>query len=270
MNLRLTRPLATFDIESTGANPQQDRIIELAIIVLHPGGLRHVHHFLVNPTIPIPADATAIHGINDEMVKDKPTFKDISGQIVEIIEGCDFAGFNSNQFDIPMLDAELRRAGIEFDFTGKFFVDGAVLFKVFDPRTLTAAVWTYLQKDHEGAHGAMADTEATLEVLFKQVDKHFAEPPTIEELALKSNYGKKRLDLAGKFAYRDDGVEIFTFGQHKGEPCATNKSYLDWMLKHKDRDGNPVFSQDTKNVINRMMGRDPERVKSGPATLPLY
>lgn len=267
-NLRLSRPLAFFDIESTGKHPQQDRIIELAIILLMPGGLRHEHHFMLNPTIPIPDEASGIHGIVDDMVKDNPTFKDVAGQVVKIIEGCDLAGFNSNTFDIPMLDAELRRAGIDYDFTGIHFVDAGVLFKVFAPRTLTAAVLTYLGKEHEGAHGAIADTEATIEVLFKQLEMHFQEPVTVEELAKKSNYDKKRLDLAGKFAYREDGVEIFAFGQHKGEPVAREKSYLEWMLKAVDREGKPSFSQDTKNVINRLMGRDPERVKPGPAVLP--
>lgn len=267
MKLILVRPLAFFDIESTGKNPQQDRIVELGIIVLYPDGTRRQHRFLVNPTVPIPDEVVLVHGITNEMVKDCPTFKEVSGQIVEVLEGCDLGGFNSNKFDIPMLDAELRRAGIDLDFSGTHFVDIGVLFKIFAPRTLTAAVLGYLFKDHEGAHGALADTEATIDVLFAQLEKHPECPVTVEELALKSNYDKRRLDIAGKFEYRGDGVEIFTFGQHKGEPLATNKSYLEWMLKALDKEGKPSFSQDTKNVINRMMGRDPQRVAKGPAIL---
>lgn len=261
MRLQLLKPLAFFDLETTGPNPQIDRIVEIAIIVVKQNGDQIHFKWLVNPTIHIPASATAIHGITDEMVKDHPTFKKLAPEIIEVIKDCDLAGFMSNQFDIPMLYEEFIRAGQPYDFAYTHFVDVGVLFKLLAPRTLTAAVLHYLGENLEGAHGALADITATVRVLDAMLEKHQDIPNDVPSLALKSNYDKKRLDIAGKFAYREDGVEIFNFGKHKGEPVAREKAYLEWMLTSN-------FPEDTKNCINRMLGRDPLAVKPGPAILP--
>lgn len=255
MKLQLEKPIAFFDIESTHRDPLKARIIELGIVILFPDGTSNSIKLLFNPGENIADDNAEIHGFTNEMVKDWPAFKDKAEEVAEIFKGCDFGGFNSNQYDIPLLNEEFTRAGVVFDFSEAHFVDAGVLFKILAPRTLTAAVLTYLKKDHAGAHGAIADTEATIEVLEAMLDNHSdVLPLTVPELALKSNYDVKRLDLAGKFKYRPDGVEVFTFGKYKDEPLVQNLDYLRWMLKARNQDNTDFsFSQDTRTVIQKYL-----------------
>jgi DNA polymerase-3 subunit epsilon len=255
MKLKLNRPIAFFDLETTHKDPLKARIIELGIIIVHPKGDKEQYHYLCNPGENISDDNAAIHGFTNDKVKDWPPFKEVAQAAAEILTGCDFGGFNSNQYDIPLLAEEFNRAGVLFNFANADFVDVGVLFKQLAPRTLTAAVLTYLNKDHAGAHGAIADTVATIDVLEAMIIKHAGEiAATVPELALKSNYDMRRLDLAGKFKYRADGVEVFTFGKHKDEPLVQNISYLKWMLTARNQDNTDFsFSQDTRNTIERYL-----------------
>jgi len=270
MKLQLTRPIAFFDIESTNKDPLKARIIELGIITLYPDGHTNSIRFLCNPEENITDENAAIHGLTNDIVKDYPTFKEQAQAVADKLKGFDLGTFNGNSYDIPLLNAEFGRAGIPFSFEGVEFVDAGNLFKILAPRTLTAAVLMYLGKDHSGAHGAIADTQATIEVLNAMIDRHPEDVPvTVPELALKSNFDKKRLDLAGKFAYNEKNEVILTFGKHKDVVAQTQPDYLKWMLAAKQPDGKtPSFTEDTQNVIMRLLNRD--RDAPGPAVLPKF
>lgn len=271
MKLQLTRPLAAFDIESTSAKPLTAKIIELAIIKIFPTGYTSKHLFFLNPGEPIPAEATEIHGFNDEMVIDCQLFKDVVFEITDLLKECDFLTFNGNSFDIPLLNAEFERAGVKFDFSSVNFIDAGNLFKIMAPRTLGAAVLTYLGKELEGAHGAISDTQATIDVLEAMLDKHSDEMPlNVSELAFKSNFDKKRLDLAGKFSYNKADQIIFTFGKHKDTPVNDNLPYVEWMLGAKDAHGNYSFSEDTRNVMLMILGRESMIKNDGAIKLPKF
>jgi len=226
--LKLLRPLAFLDIESTGLNRENDRIVELAINI-SDSNKRYLFRF--NPGISIPAEATAIHGISDADVANEPPFADLVKDILEILLPCDIVGFNSNIFDLPMLYNEFMRAGIIWDYTKHNFIDVGNIFKIQEPRTLSAAVKFYTGADHEDAHGAQSDAEATAKVFNAMLTKYEGTlPSTIEELALFSNYGKKMLDISGKFATDDAGEVIFNFGPHRGKRAKDEISFLQWMV----------------------------------------
>lgn len=245
MKIQLQRPLALLDIESTDVDKENDRIVEIAVCKIFPDGSRKTVSRRVNPGIPIPKEASDVHGITDEMVADEPQFRQIAKGLMALLEGCDIGGFNSNNFDIPMLFHEFSRAGLYWDYTKFLMIDSGNLFKIQEPRTLTAAVKFYLGKDLEGAHGAQADIEATMDVLIAQIEKHENDegfPATLEDLALYTNYGNKVIDLSGKFVYNKDGEIILNFGKHKGELAKDNLSFLDWMVNKAN------FSEDTTLV----------------------
>lgn len=247
MKLQLTRPIAFFDIESTSIDPLKARIIELGIIKLYPDGHTDSLCMLFNPEENITPDNTAIHGFTNDMVKDKPLFKNMADEVADIFSDCDLGTFNGNRYDIPLLDAEFARAKYPFSFGGKEFVDVSVLYQLLNPRTLSAAVMDYTNKDHAGAHGAIADTQATIDVLEAMIDRHGEDiPVTVSELALKCNKGKRRLDLAGKFAYNSLDIAVFTFGKNKDQPVFKEKDYLKWMFEKGE------FSEDTKNVARAL------------------
>lgn len=255
MKLQLTRPICALDLETTGTKVDKDRIVEICIIKIHPNGQQDTLALFINPEQPMPAEATKTHHITDDMVKDKPTFKQVGSTIADFIEDCDFLGFNSNKFDIPLLNAEFERAGIPFDFSKAEFVDVSELYREHNPRTLIAAVKQYCNRDIENAHSAEADTVATIDLLDGLIDTHGdAVPLTVPELALKCNKGKKRLDLAGKFAYNDDDVVIYTFGKHKDVPVYKEKEYLKTtIMEWRDKvTGDYVFSADTRKIANEL------------------
>ncbi len=255
MNVKFKRPVVFFDLETTGTNTEKDRIVELCIVIIYHDRL-HSRTITqrVNPTIPIPKQASDIHGITDEMVKDCPTFKDIAPEIFEAIKGFDIVGYNSINFDIPMLYAELSRAGIVWDYTGVNFIDVCNIFKIKEARTLTAAVKFYLDEDHEDAHGAEADVAATIRVFERQVMKYGLHEQTPEQLALMSNYDRPMLDLSGRFTLNANGDIVFTFGKHKDMLAKDNRSYLDWMLKGE-------FSEDTKRICRLILYPPPPQTK---------
>ena len=172
MQLKLTRPFATFDIETTGLNIGSDRIVEICIARQNVDGSQEVKTMRLNPTIPIPPFVTAIHGITDDDVKDCPTFAKAAPQLNAFLENCDIGGYNSNKFDVPFLVEEFLRAGIEFNLANRRFVDVQNIFHRMEPRTLKGAYKFYCQKDIVNAHSAEADTLATYEILLAQLDRY--------------------------------------------------------------------------------------------------
>ena len=235
MNLKLTKPIVFFDLETTGINPAKDRVVQISLLKIFPDGREELKTFLVNPQMPIPPQATAVHGISDDDVKEAPVFAEIAKEIIEIIKNTDIAGFNSNRFDVPMLAEELLRVGQDdFDFSQTRFVDVQVIYHKKEPRTLSAAYKFYTGKDLDGAHSADADTIATYEVLKAQLDKYDDLENTVEFLSEFSTQ-KKSVDMAGFIVYDEDGKEVFSFGKYKGQEVekvmAQDKGYYGWIQK---------------------------------------
>lgn len=248
MELQLKKPIIFFDLETTGTNITHDRIVEISIIKVMPNGEEMEYTFRINPEMPIPAEATAIHHITDEDVKGELTFKQRAKELVKIFTGCDIAGFNSNRFDMPLLAEEFDRAGVNFDYTKARFIDVQTIFHKKEQRTLVAAYKFYCNKDLEGAHSANADTRATLEVLKAQLDHYPDLPKDIEELS-KYSSPNRNVDLQGRIIYNDQGVEVINFGKYKGYPVVEvfrrDPGYYGW-IKQGD------FSGDTKRVFDRI------------------
>ena len=233
MRLQLTRPLVFFDLETTGVNVALDRIVEISLVKLYPNGNTESRTWRVNPEMHIPKEASDVHHILDEDVKDMPVFKELAPEVLAFIEDCDLAGYNSNHFDVPMLQEELLRAGFDVDLKQKHhFVDAFVIFQKHTPRNLTAAYKHYCGKDLVGAHGANADTEATREVLMAQLERHADVPTTVEGLEEYTTV-QKTADLAGRIGYDATGQEVFAFGKHKGrtlkEVFSKEPSYYNWI-----------------------------------------
>lgn len=233
MPLQLQKPLAIIDLETTGISLSNDRIVELAIVRLSPDGTRQVKRRLINPEMPIPKQASDVHGITDEMVKDAPTFKQLANEIKQYLDNCDLGGYNSNRFDIPLLMEELLRAGMELDMKGRRLVDVQKIFHMMEQRTLSAAYKFYCDKILEGAHGAEVDAVATLEVLEAQVERYPQLGNTVESI-IKCIGDDQIVDFARRFVM-DNGVEVFNFGKYKGKPVADvlklEPQYYDWMMK---------------------------------------
>lgn len=234
-NLKLTRPLVVFDIESTGVSPRKDRIIELAAIKLMPDGEEISKCWLMNPTVPIPPETTAIHGISDEIVKDCPTFADKAEEIFEFFRDCDLSGFNADRFDIPCLEEEFARVGMAFAPSARKHVDVQRIYHKKEPRDLSAAVRFYLGRNHDGAHGAEADTRATLEVLKAQMAKYTDLPQTVDEMdEYLVPHDPLNADRAGTLRWKDGELTI-NFGKKKGESLKklllNEPNYLKWILK---------------------------------------
>jgi DNA polymerase-3 subunit epsilon len=248
MKLHLKRPLVVFDLETTGMSVNQDRIVEFSYIKVMPDGTENIKTLRFNPGIPIPHDVSLIHGIYDEDVKDAPLFKQKAKELAEEFKGCDFAGFNSNKFDFPLLVEEFLRAGVEFDVENRKFVDAQRIFHMMEQRTLTAAYKFYCNKELVNAHSAEADTIATLEVLKAQIERYENLENDVDFL---HNFTKqdKNVDLAGRMVYNNDGVPVFNFGKHKGKPVQevfkTDFGYYDWMM-------NGDFAEDTKRRLTQI------------------
>lgn len=226
MKLQLSRPIAFIDLETTGVNISVDRIVELAIVKVMPDGSRQVKRKLINPLMPIPASASAIHGITDDMVKDAPSFKQVANEVKQFIDNCDMGGYNSNRFDIPMLIEEFLRIGIAFSVEGKKMVDVQKVFHMMEQRTLSAAYKFYCQKTLDDAHSAEADATATWEVLEAQIERYPQIGNTVESI-VKFTGEDDIVDFARRFV-KEKGIEVFNFGKHKGKPVAQ-------VLKEEDR-----------------------------------
>lgn len=245
MKLNLKRPLAFFDLETTGVNVASDRIVEICILKAMPDGGEEVKTMRLNPGKPIPLESSLIHGIYDEDIKDAPSFKEVGQELAEFLEDCDLAGYNSNKFDIPVLLEEFLRAGIPFDLDNRHFVDVQNIFHQMEQRTLRAAYQFYCGKSIENAHSAEADIRATYEVLLAQIERYqeteFEDKKGNKSIPVKNDVEalhrftnlQKPVDFAGRIVYDDNGIEVFNFGKHKGkcveEVFHAEPSYYSWM-----------------------------------------
>ena len=249
--LKLTRPIAFIDLETTGVNLTNDRIVELAIVKIMVDGTRIAKRRLINPQMPIPQVTSDIHGITDEMVKDAPTFKQMSNEIRQFLENCDLGGYNSNRFDIPMLMEEFLRAGVDVDLSDRRMVDVQHIFYTMQPRTLSAAYQFFCEKELVDAHSAEADINATIEVLEAQLKKYDKLGTTVDSVL--SVIGEDKIvDYARRFSYDANGNEVFNFGKYKGMPVADvlkkEPQYYDWMMKGE-------FPMHTKKKLTELFNR---------------
>jgi DNA polymerase-3 subunit epsilon len=248
MWIQLSRPIVFFDLEATGMNISRDRIVEICLIKVHPDGSQETRTELINPGIPIPAEVTKIHGISDQDVADKPLFSAIAKELSTYLKNCDFAGFNSNKFDFPLLVEEFLRAGVEFETDNRKFIDVQRIFHTMEQRNLGAAVRFYCNREIEKAHSAEADTIATLDVFKAQLLRYENLQNDIEFLH-KFSGQSNNCDLAGRIVFNDKKQEVFNFGKHKGRPVEevlkAEPSYYEWMM-------NGDFPLQTKNVLTRI------------------
>lgn len=276
MKLNLQKPLVIFDLETTGLDLVKDRIIQISYIKVYPDGREERGNQLVNPCKGIPPEVVTLTGISNADVQDKPTFKDLAPRLNETFTGCDFAGFNSNHFDIPMLAEEFLRAGIDFDFSKCRLIDAQTIYHKMERRNLTAAYKFYCGRDMEEdfeAHRADQDTEATYRVLMGQLDKYNPETEPDKERQLQNDMAfladfsrhNNNVDFAGRIVWAEakdskgktitgtDGkpkmIEVFNFGKHKGEPVAQvlryDPGYYSWILGGD-------FTFNTKQVLTRI------------------
>lgn len=251
--MKLTRPLVVFDIESTGTDPATDAIVSIAWQKLFTDTeVRTGSALRCKPWKEIPASATEIHGITNEEANSFPPFSSIAKQVHDSLVACDLCGFNLSNFDIPLLWEEFYRCGITWDLTGIHVIDCGTLFKIMEPRDLTAAVKFYTGKDHTDAHDAQGDVTATLAVLEGQIEKYkdwLNKPITTEVLAAVSKYeDENRIDLAGKLTRDKDGDACFQVGSPRGRKVRNDMSFGGWMLA-KD------FPQQTKIVLAEIMNK---------------
>ncbi len=253
MNINLDKCLAIFDLEATGLSVTQDRIVEIAVIKVAPDGTETHFNRRVNPEMPIPKEVSEIHGIYDEDIADAPTMKEILPELEAFLEGCDFAGYNSNKFDLPLLAEELLRAGSTFDLSKCRHIDVQNIFHKMEQRTLIAAYAFYCNKDLNNAHNAFADAQATWEVLDAQIERYDEVKGDVDFLAEFSQHNNmKRADFAGRLGYNKAGDLIYNFGKHKNktvaEVHAIEPGYYGWML---DAD----FPLYTKQCLRKEMDR---------------
>jgi DNA polymerase-3 subunit epsilon len=248
--LQLKKPLAFIDLETTGINLGTDRIVEIAIVKILPDGTRSVKRKLINPEIAIPKNASDIHGITNEMVKDAPTFKQVAQELKQMLDACDFAGYNSNRFDIPLLMEEFLRSQVEFDMKNRKMLDVQNIFHKMEPRTLGAAYKFYCSKTLDGAHGAEVDASATHEILEAQLER-YPELGNNVDSVLKVIGEDQIVDFARRFIM-ENGIEVFNFGKFKGRPVAdvlkSEPQYYDWMMKGD-------FPQHTKQKLTEIYTR---------------
>lgn len=295
MKLNLTRPLAFFDLETTGVNIASDRVVEISILKVMPDQTEQIKTLKINPEIPIPPESTFFHGIRDEDVKDAPRFADVAQELADFIGDADLAGYNSNKFDIPLLMEEFLRAGIDFSLENRCFVDVQNIFHQMEQRTLKAAYRFYCDKDLEDAHSAEADVRATYDVLRSQLARY-------EGVEWENKMGEKSIpvvndvkalhaftnlsqpvDFAGRLVYNEEGVEIINFGKHKGLPVeevfAKEPGYYAWMMNgdfplytkrclekiwHRFREKNQKTQQPQANRGDRPQSNRPDRQQKSP------
>lgn len=256
-NLNLTRPIVFFDLEATGVAPTRDRIVEISTVKIHPDGRREVASRRLNPTIPIPEGASKVHGITDQDVAREPTFAQIAPALAAFLEGCDLGGYNVTGFDIPMLCEEFKRAGVEFSMAGRRVVDAYNIFTKLYPRTLTAAYKFFCGKDLVDAHGAEADTLATIEVFEGELARHAEIPRDMDELhKFCDNRDPDAIDAARRFKFVDD-VPVVNFGKNAGRPlrevAEQDPGFLRWIIRSD-------FADDVKQIASdALVGKFPTR-----------
>jgi DNA polymerase-3 subunit epsilon len=247
MNLNLKRPIACVDLETTGVSITQDRIVEISIVKIHPDGKQEIKTRRMNPGMPIPAEATAVHGISNEDVANEPSFKELANGIKQFLENCDLCGFNSNKFDFPILTEEFLRAGLEVNFRDRHLVDVQQIFFKKEPRNLSAAYQYYCNKEMINAHSAEADALATMEILFGQLAKYSDLENNVEFLGNFSK-GEDYMDYSRRIRLVNN-IPTFNFGKYKDKPVSEvlkkEPQYYDWMMKGD-------FALDTKNVVSKI------------------
>ncbi len=248
MELKLNKPIVFFDLETTGANVATDRVVEISMLKIHPDGREEIITQRVNPTIPIHPQATAVHGITNEDVKDCPTFAKQAQLYYNFIKDCDLGGYNSNKFDVPVLVEEFLRAGVDIDMKNTKLLDVLVVFYKMEPRTLSAAYKFYCNKIMENAHSAEYDIKATYEILKAQLDRYTDlqnDVPFLSEFTTQNN----NVDFSGQIVYDDKSVEVFNFGKHKNKPVEDvfkqEPAYYSWMM-------NSDFPLYTKKIITQI------------------
>lgn len=246
--IKLNKALAVFDLETTGVKVATDRIVEISIVKVLPGGDKESITRRINPGIPIPAEASAVHGIYDEDVKDKPLFKDAAHELKNYIGDCDLAGYNCLNFDVPLLVEEFLRVGVDFDVKSRRIVDVQNIFHKMEQRTLSAAYKFYCQKNLENAHSAEADTMATYEVLEAQLERY---PELQNDVKFLHDFSirNRNVDFAGHIIFNEKNEEVINFGKHKGKVVtavlSAEPSYYNWMMTAD-------FPQYTKKVLTEI------------------
>jgi len=244
--MTLSKPIVFFDLETTGVNTSHDKIVQIGAIKLNIDGTEEVKNVLINPTIPIPAGATAVHGISDEDVKDKPKFNQIAKSFAAWLRGCDLAGYNSDNFDIPMLIEEFSKAGVEFPEDGTSFVDVLKIERRVNSHTLGNTYKRYTGDELEGAHDALADVRATLTIFQKQLEVNPDLPKEAAAIDRHCQGENKRVDYAGKL-YKKEGAVYWNFGKHRHALVLETVEYANWVL-------NSDFPEDTKRRIRSVFG----------------
>lgn len=246
MNLNITRPIVFLDLETTGTDLVADRVVQICLLKMLPDSSEEARTRLINPGIPIPKEATDIHGITGADVKDQPRFRDIANALYDFLGGCDLAGYNSNAFDIPFLVEEFARCGIEFPQEGTRLIDVCTIFKRKEERTLSAAYKFYCGKILEHAHNAEADVRATYEVFRAQQERYNdIGALTIEQLHTFCLPGNM-VDFARYLVRNNKGEIVFNFGKYKGKPVAQHPDYARWMLEND-------FPEGTKRVLRKVV-----------------
>ena len=257
MKLQLTRPLIFFDVESTGLNIIHDRIIEISYIKIFPDGEEKSSTVRINPGMPIPKESTAIHHITDDDVADCPRFEAVAQDLADVFADSDIAGFNSNHFDIPILDEEFSRAGIDFDWDSRHFIDVQTIFHKMEKRDLAAACLFYCGVEMQNHHESMADTSTTRDVLMAQLDRYPGLAGDVEHLSKFSSH-TQFADLAGRLSYNDKKQEVITFGKYRGrlleEVLAEDPGYYGWVMRSD-------FASSTKRVFKRVNDRIADALK---------
>lgn len=259
-HLELTRDLVIFDLETTGTDPATDRIVEISVLRISPGGERTSRTRRINPERPIPPDATEVHGIRDEDVRDEPSFRKIARGLLDFFGDADLAGFNVSRFDVPLLVHEFRRCGLDLALERRKVVDAMTVFHRMEPRDLSAAVRFYLGREHEGAHGAEADVEATAAVLDAQLARYGDLPRTVDGLDRWCNpVGDDAVDRSGKFVWSGGDV-VFAFGKNQGKRlrdiARSNPGYLEWIARSD-------FPEDAQTIVrDAMAGKYPAAPES--------
>jgi DNA polymerase-3 subunit epsilon len=261
MELNLKRPLAFFDLETTGLNVAKDRIIEIGIFKVNQNGTTENKTWVVNPEYPISAEATKVHGYSNDDLIDKPNFKTVAKDISRYLDNCDLAGYNALKFDIPLLVEEFLRADVDFDVKNRSLIDVQNIFMKMEQRTLTAAYKFYCDKELTNAHSAEADTKATYEVLKAQIEKYekteyidfdgettYPVKNDVQALHEFSSH-HKNADLMGQIIFNKEGKETFNFGKYKGktveEIFIKDPSYYAWIM-------NADFPQYTKKLVTKI------------------
>lgn len=251
MQLNLKNPIAFIDLETTGLDIIHDRVVQMSILRVDVKGTEEMKTWVINPEMNIPSQNSKIHGITNEMVKDKPTFKEIAKSVTQLLKGCDMAGFNSNRFDIPVLAEEFARAEVDFDLKKRKFVDVQAIFHKLEQRNLSAAYKFYCGKTLDNAHDAEADTWATYEVLKAQVERYDIVKNDVNWLASFSTY-HKNADFVGRVIYNDKNEEVFNFGKYKGKKVTDifkkDPNYYSWIM-------NGDFSLYTKKLLTEIYMR---------------